>query len=621
MADLKEIQEEIMMTNEAIARGVIEAGVKVAAGYPGTPSSEIIDTLAPLAAKAGMHVEWSVNEKVAFEVAAGAAFLGVRSFCAMKSVGLNVAMDPFMVTNLAGVTGGFVFVCADDPNCWSTQNEQDSRLFARLAEIPCLEPSSAQEAKEMVKEAYEISEKFEIPVLMRTVTRLNHGRGRVTLGEIFSEKREPKFYRQRAGFHAVPKHKRLHEKYPIMRDFLEKSRFNRLEICPDAKTGIITSGNAYNYVKEAVSLLDLEGKINLLKVATLNPPPDGLLKQILEKSDTVLVIEEIEPYLESHARTLVYELNRKPNIIGKLSGHIPFVGEVDVDSTIELLSKVLNIDLPDELKSQPEITLESFKKEVPSRNFVFCPGCPHTASFHEIREALQSVSKVRGLIAGDVGCYGLGCFAPYELFDTHICMGASIGIANGLSASQYKDPVVSIIGDSTFFHSGMPALVNAVFNRNNLTVFILDNFIIAMTGHQPDPLTGHTAMGQETKKLVIEDVCRALGVEDVRVVDPFQIDAAIDSIKGAIQHDGVSVVIMRGDCAIMSAKKKKTKKVPLWVDPDECVGCRKCVDGLFCGCIIFENDKSSIDETLCVGCNVCAQLCPTEAIKVKGEKS
>ena len=620
MADLKEFQEELMMTNEAIARGVIEAGVKVAAGYPGTPSSEIIDTLAPLSKKTGMHVEWSINEKVAYEVAAGAAFLGVRSFCAMKSVGLNVAMEPLMVTNITGVKGGFVFVCADDPNCWSTQNEQDSRLLARVAEIPCMEPSSAQEAKEMVKEAYEISEKFEIPVMLRTVTRLNHGRGRVTLGQISSEKREPKFYERKAGFLAIPKHKRLHQKYLKMKDCLEKSRFNCLKVYPDTRIGIISSGNAYNYVKEAIKLLDLEGKMHLLKVATLNPPPDSLLKQILEKSDTLFIIEEIEPYLESHARTLVYEVNNKPNIIGKLSGHIPFEGEVDVDRTVELLSNVLNINLTDKIKKQPEIVLESFEKGVPPRSLVFCPGCPHTASFYEIREALQGVSKVRGLIAGDVGCYGLGCLPPYDLFDTHICMGASIGIANGLSASQYKDPVVSIIGDSTFFHSGMPALINAVYNHHNITVCILDNFIIAMTGHQPDPLTGYTAMGQETKKVSIEEVCRALGVEDIRVVDPFQIQKAIDSIKDAIKFEGVSVVILRGDCAIISAKKMKTKKVPLWVDSDECVGCRKCVDGLFCGCIIFENGMASIDETLCVGCKVCSQLCPTEAIKVKKEK-
>ena len=619
MADLKEFQEELMMTNEAIARGVIEAGVKVAAGYPGTPSSEIIDTLAPLAEKTGMHVEWSINEKVAYEVAAGAAFLGVRSFCAMKSVGLNVAMEPLMVTNITGVKGGFVFVCADDPNCWSTQNEQDSRLLARVAEIPCMEPSSAQEAKEMVKEAYEISERFEIPVMLRTVTRLNHSRGKVTLGQIHSEKREPRFFERKAGFIAVPKHKRLHQKYPEMKKYLEKSRFNNLVIYPDAKIGIISSGNAYNYSKEAIRLLGLEGKIHLLKVGALNPPPDELLKQILEQSETVFAFEEVEPYLETHARTLTYEASHRPHIIGKLTGHIPFEGELDVDKIVELLSKVLKLD-PQGMERQPDIVLESFEKGVPPRSLVFCPGCPHTASFFEIREALQSVSKVRGLVAGDVGCYGLGCLPPYDLFDTHICMGASIGIANGLSATQYKDPVVSIIGDSTFFHSGMPALLNAVYNQHNITVFILDNFVIAMTGHQPDPLTGYTAMGRETKKVSIEEICRAFGVEDIRVVDPFQIQKAIDSIKEAIQFNGVSVVVMRGDCAIISAKKMKGKKASLWVDPDECIGCRKCVDGLFCGCIIFENDVASIDDTLCVGCEVCSQICPTEAIKVKGEK-
>ncbi len=620
MGSLQEFSNELMMTNEAIARGVIEAGVQVAAGYPGTPSSEIIDTLAPLAEKTGMHVEWSINEKVAFEVAAGAAFLGLRSFCAMKSVGLNVAMEPFMVTNIAGVKGGFAFVCADDPNCWSTQNEQDSRLLARVAEIPCMEPLSAQEAKEMVKEAYEISERFEIPVMLRTVTRLSHSRGKVTLERIPSEKREPKFYKTRSGFIAVPKHKHLHQKYSMLREYSEKSRFNMLALSPKTKVGIISSGNAINYVTEAIRLLGVENKVSLLKIGILNPPPDALLKQMVGHCEKLIVFEEIEPYLESYARALAYEAGNRPTILGKLTGHIPFEGELDVDVVVELLSKVLNRD-SNHIQRQHEIVLESFEKEIPRRSLVLCAGCPHMASFFEIREAMKSFTKVKGLVAGDIGCYGFGLDPPYNLFDSHICMGASIGIANGFSATSYKDPVVSVLGDSTFFHSGMPPLLNAVYNQHNITVFILDNSIIAMTGHQPDPGTGFTAMGREARKISIEEVCRALGVQDIRIVDPYQVHEAIRSIKEAIKFDGVSVVIMRRDCPLISAKKPAGRKDPMWVDPAECTGCRECVDSLFCGSLFFENDIASIDDTLCVGCQVCSQLCPSGAIKIKKEKT
>lgn len=620
MANLEKCNYELMMTNEAIARGVIEAGVKVAAGYPGTPSSEIIDTLAPLASKIGMHVEWSVNEKVAYEIAAGAAFLGIRSFCAMKNVGLNLAMEPLMVTNITGVKGGLVFVCADDPNCWSSQNEQDSRLLAKAAEIPCMEPSSAQEAVEMVKEAYEISEKFEIPTMLRTVTRLNHSRGRVTLGQISSEIREPQFFERKSGLIAVRKQKRLHQKYSEMKQYLEKSRFNILEICPDAKVGIISSGNAYNYSKEAVRLLNLEGKVHFLKIGIVNPLPDGLLKQILQHSETLFVLEEIEPYLETYVRTYTYEVGSRPFIIGKLTGHIPYEGELDVDRISGLLSGILKLDTEGE-ERQSDPVLESFGGGVPPRSLVFCPGCPHAASFFEIREAAKSLSNVKGLIVGDVGCYGLGALPPYNLYDAHLCMGASISIASGMSATAYKDPVVSIIGDSTFLHSGMPALLNAVYNHHNITVFILDNSIIAMTGHQPDPLTGFTAMGQETTKVSLEEICRAFGVQDIRAVNPFHVQEAIASIKEAIKFDGVSVVIMRGDCTLISVKKTGGKRAPLWVDPNECVGCRVCIDNLFCGGIIFDGDVASIDDTRCVGCQVCSQVCPTEAIKVKGEKS
>jgi indolepyruvate ferredoxin oxidoreductase alpha subunit len=527
-------------------------------------------------------------------------------------------MEPLMVCNLAGVKGGMVFVCADDPNCWSTQNEQDSRLLARVAEIPCLEPSSAQEAKEMVREAYEISERFEIPVMVRTVTRLNHSRGKVSLEAVSAESPKPRFYEKKAGFIAPPKHKRLHEKYDSMQAFLSTSPFNRLTLDSGRSLGLISSGNAYNYLKEALGLSGLEDRANILKIGSLNPPPDSLIKQLLAVSETVLVLEEIEPYLETHIRAMAYPLDHQPSILGKLTGHLPYEGELTTDRVLQFLSEAVGAASgPGD--SPAEITLESFEKNMPTRSLAYCPGCPHMASLYEIREAVKDLSTVRGLIAGDIGCYGLGILPPYNVFDTHICMGASIGVACGLTATAYQDPIVSVLGDSTFFHSGMPALLNAVYNQHNITVIIMDNSIVAMTGHQPDPGTGVTATGKQADPIQIEAICRALGVREVRVVDPFQVQGAIDSIKQSIQFHGVSAVILRQDCALMAARKKKGAKASLWVDPEECTGCRVCVDSLLCPSLVYEENAASIDETRCTGCQVCSQICPSGAIRIKGE--
>jgi len=602
----------ILLGNEAIARGVIEAGASVVAAYPGTPSSEIVETLARLAKETKQYVEWSTNEKVAFECAVGASFLGVRSFSAMKSVGLNVAMDPLMVVNLCGVEGGFVFVVADDPNCWSTQNEQDSRMLAAAAEIPCLEPASAQEAKEMVSYAYDLSERLGRAVMIRTVTRLNHSRSIVELGPIYVKQQSPKYHRLRAGFPALPKHQRLHEEAAKLQDVMGECPFNELDMRTGARIGIVGIGNAVNFAVEAISHLGIEKEANLLKIGVINPLPVKLLKEFLRDQDVVVVFEEIEPYVENQIRSLCYDLMHKPRIVGKLSENIEIAGELTVEKAVRVLSQIS--------KGKSDRASEESRSEenklVLTRDTVLCAGCPHMGTFYATRRA-SSKTKGKVLISGDIGCYGIGVYPPYNLFDSHICMGSSIGVACGYAATGYKDGIICIIGDSTFYHSGMSALINAVFNNHNITVVILDNSIIGMTGHQPDPGTGVTATGQPTKRIELEEVVKSCGVDFVECVDAFHVKDVIKAVEMAMKHKGPSVVISRGECAIIRRKRKKDTKVNYKINIEKCDGCGVCVGLLYCPAILKEKSEYRIDKLICAGCGICSQICPKKAIEME----
>ena len=603
----------LLLGNEAIARGVIESGVQVAAAYPGTPSSEIVDSLARVAKQTEQYVEWSTNEKVAFECAAGAAFLGVRSFSAMKSVGLNVAMDPLMVVNLCGVEGGFVFVVADDPNCWSTQNEQDSRLLAWAAEIPCLEPSSVQEAKDMICYAYKISEELNRAIMIRTVTRLNHSRAPVILGPIANIHRNPKFCKQRAGFPALLKHKTLHEEQGRIQKLFLDCPFNEISIKPNATIGIIAVGNVLSYTHEAISSLNLDDQVNLLKLGVINPLPTDLIVKFLSSCSTVIILEEIEPFVEGQIRSLCYGKSSQPRILGKLSGDLEIPGEMTREKIIEVLSRIVNsasqlLSFTSVLKSN-ELVL--------NRDTVLCAGCPHMGTFYAIRKAARN-KKMRVLISGDIGCYGLGLFPPYNLFDSHICMGASIGIGNGYAATGYKNPIICVIGDSTFYHSGISGLVNAVFNKHNITVVILDNSIIGMTGHQPDPGTGRTATGETTIKIEMERLVSACGVEYVAPVNPFQVDATVEAIKAAMAFQGPSVVIAKGECAIISKRESKSKKITPIINDQECDACGLCANLLYCPALAKGGNSYVINNNLCTGCGICTQICPKSAIHKEG---
>lgn len=604
-------QKTVFLGNEAIARGVLESGVQVVAAYPGTPSSEIVTSLASVARETGQHVEWSTNEKVAFECAAGAAFLGCRSFSAMKSVGLNVAMDPLMVVNICGVQGGFVFLVADDPNCWSTQNEQDSRLLGQAAEIPCLEPSSVQEAKDIIPYAYDLSEKLGRAVMVRTVTRLNHSRAPVVLGDLRRNEQVPRYYMQRAGFSALPKHIAIHEELPKVEEALADCPFNHVEIAPGANIGVIASGNCVNYVREALSTLKATA-ISFLKLGVVYPMPKDLVKEFLNRHETVIVFEEIEPLIESSLFHLVYDLDRKPKVVGKLSGHMEIPGELTVDKAVKVLAEVCALPVPGNglsaISQNDEILLP--------RTPVLCAGCPHMGTFYAIRRAIRK-SKVRALVSGDIGCYGIGVNPPYSLYDSHICMGASIGVGNGYAATGYDGPIVCLIGDSTFYHSGIPALINAVFNGHNITIIVVDNQTIAMTGHQPDPGTGLTAMGTQAVALDIMEIARACGVDYVKETNAFQSAETIAVIREAMAFSGPALVLAKGECAILKRRRKAKDETELKIDPEKCDACGVCSNLLFCSALVKNGEHYIIDRNICADCGLCMQVCPTSAISPK----
>ena len=613
----------LLMGNEAIMRGAIEAGVQVVTGYPGTPSSEILASAIPFSKKLGIYVEWSVNEKVALEGAAMAALCGLRALVSMKNVGLNVASDALMVMNYIGIKGGLVIVTADDPSGISSQNEQDSRLYAKLAEIPGLEPSDPQEAKDITNVAFEISEKAKLPVLVRSVTRLSHSRGDVILGELPKKYGKPVLDKEvvRGDFYAnssylpVPRHKRLHEKMDEIKSLIEKLPFNELSIRGE-HLGIAAAGTAINYAKEAVGRLGLNNEVTLLKVATFNPLPEKLIKKFLKTVDKVLVLEESYPYLEEGLRMLSYGIDKNVVIMGRLTGDIPSEGELSPDIAIGTLAKMLGRKY---VSASRKTLLKA--KDIPPRTLNLCPGCPHMATFYAIKQAVHRVTgknpRKASIICGDIGCYGLGLWPHYAMYHTFGCMGSSIGMACGFAHIFTQEPIISVIGDSTFFHAGIPALVNAVYNSAEITVVVLDNTTTAMTGFQPNPGTGLTAIGERTTRIMIEDIAKACKVPFVRVVDPYEVEDTIMTLEAAIKYNGLSMVVARRPCAqvaLREARKKGIEVKPLKVDPEKCTGCKLCITQLLCPALIWKDGKAVIDDILCVGCGVCAQLCPFDAI-------
>jgi indolepyruvate ferredoxin oxidoreductase alpha subunit len=584
--------EEIapLMGNEAIARGAWEAGVRVAAAYPGTPSTEILETLARYPA-ADLYAEWSTNEKVALDVAIGAALSGVRALAAMKHVGLNVAADSLMSQSYIGVHAGLVIVVADDPGVHSSQNEQDTRLFARFAGVPALEPSDAQEAHDFVKLAFEISETFDTPVILRSTTRLSHTRSAVRIGPREASPSKG-FVDQPMKTVAIPANaRRLHPKLvareAAIASYLETSPLTRWER-GDKRVGVVTGSTAYLYVKEVAP------DVSVLKLGAAFPLPEATIRAFAASVDRLIVVEELDPALEKEIRALGLAVEGK--------AYFPRCGELSPELVRAGLAEAGVIPAAPPLAASVV--------EPMARPPVLCAGCPHTATFLALR-------GLEARVAGDIGCYTLAAGEPLRSIDTTICMGASVGNAIGMAAAGETKPVVATIGDSTFLHAGIPPLIDAVYNKANLTVIILDNGITAMTGGQDHPGTGRTLRGEPAHKVDYEALCRAVGVTWVRRVDPYQFGRLRQALREAIAFDGVSVVISERACVIDPVR---IKGAPMAVALSGCFACQSCMN-LGCPAIVWSDEtfegrrKVKIDSGACIGCALCAQLCPSDCIQ------
>jgi indolepyruvate ferredoxin oxidoreductase alpha subunit len=618
------------MGNEAIARGALEAGVGFAAAYPGTPSSEVIGTLAEVAKDGDIYAEWSVNEKVAMEAAAAASFSGVRAIVAMKQNGINVASDFLMTLNLTGTKAGLVLMACDDPSALSSTNEQDSRPFAKWADLPLLEPATFQEAKDMTRWAFELSEEIKNVCLVRTVTRVSHARGDVRLGERTPPGKGARFAPtspiEFASMPAPLKHHLMIEKLEKAREIYESSPFNWYVGPERPELLMVTSGACWFYSLEAVKALGVEKSVGILKLGTTWPLPEKLVRERLAHTERVLVVEEVAPFLEGNLKELVGENMAAVGALtfyGKRSGHVPDSGELNPDLVTGALASVLGVEKKGVAPEYAQKAQELTGGHTHMRAIGFCAGCPHRATFWSLKNALKLDGR-GGFVAGDIGCYtmALGPTGYFQL-KTVQSMGSGVGLACGfgnLARSGFEQPTVAVCGDSTFFHAAIPALINAVYNRSNFTLLLLDNSATAMTGFQPHPGTGKTAMGEPGPSVDIESLCRSLGIR-VEVTDPFDLEGTTSKLLDLIRDDGgVRVLISKRTCALVRAKQE-APAYEVRIDTDKCrgdsCGCaRLCTRVFQCPGIIWDTETATakIDEVICSGCGVCTDICPASAI-------
>jgi len=606
----------LLLGNEAIARGAVEAGVAFATTYPGTPSSEISLNFFQMSRQCDLYFEYSTNEKVALEVAAGAANAGLRTMCMMKHVGLNVAADPLMTLAYVGVRAGMVVLTADDPAMFSSQNEQDNRYYARLAGIPMLEPSGVAEAKEMTAYAFELSEQLGEPVLVRTTTRINHSSAFVTFGPMkqrVSKGRFPKNPMQYVTVPAVSRklHVRLLENQVKAAEISQTSAYNH--VSGNGNWGLICNGVSYNYVSDAVTDLDIQDKVRILRLGMTHPLPAVKIQDFLKGCQKVLVVEEGEPVMEDAVKALAQEAGLILTIKGKGDNLFSRLYEFNPAMVRRIIAAYFDVAY-----TPPSGLDLSDVPEVPARPPNLCAGCSHRATFYAVKKAADQMDIITPT---DIGCYTLGFLPPLEMGDFVICMGSSVSSACGFSkASDQK--VISFIGDSTFFHSGLTGLVNAVHNNHNFTLVILDNGTTAMTGHQPHPGVDMDALNLEGyHRVSIEAVVKAIGVPHVTVIKPFKVKKSIDAISEALSFQGVSVIISQEVCALYAKSIKQAKQRPFQVS-ERCKNHRTCLNELACPAFYLQDEQVRINADACVGCAVCAQICPENAIvPLKKEKA
>ena len=622
--------KKFLMGNEAIAWGAMQAGVNLVCGYPGTPSTEILETAATIN-DGSIYVEWSVNEKAAMEIAAGASYAGARTMVTMKQVGLNVASDPLMSLAYIGVRGGMVVVTADDPGPISSQTEQDTRHFAQFSKLPVFDPASPEEAYEMVSEAFALSEKYGTPVILRPTTRVCHGCASMEIADSRTPHDVPGF-EKKPDWVIFPrlsymKHAAIEARNPLIGGEFSDSRFNR--ISGSGKKGIATGGISFQYVREALG----DAETRLLKVGTPHPFPEKLALQFLDGLEEVMVIEELDPVIERELIFLCGKHCLPVKVRGKLSGDVQAAGENSVESVKDVLRPYISapaasgevpisvpIPVPNPVSdtapaapdapgaasnASPAVPAEL--PPLPVRPPVLCAGCPHRASFYAVKQAMKGQKAV---FSGDIGCYTLGNAQPLDMVDTCLCMGAGITIAQGLQRAEPGVKHFAFIGDSTFFASGITGIINAVYNQTDITLIVLDNSTTAMTGHQPHPGTGKTMMGSVAERISIPAILEAIGIRDVQVLSPMHLGKAVEAVKRAAAHAGVSAIVFKYPCIAV------TKPLPTCaVDRDACTGCRKCIRELGCPAISMDGKKAVIEPSLCYGCSLCTQVCPAKAIK------
>ena len=579
--------KQLMLGNAAAARGLWEAGCCVVSSYPGTPSTEITEEAAKYDE---IYAEWAPNEKVAMETAFGASLAGKRSFCGMKHVGLNVAADPLFTVSYTGVNAGMVIAVADDAGMHSSQNEQDSRHYARSAKIPMLEPSDSAEALAFAKKAYELSEQFDVPVFLKMCTRIAHSQSIVDTGERVEAPAKPyvktisKYVMTPAN--AIKRHPIVEERTRKLVEFAETTDLNRIEDGPDHKIGIITSSTSYQYVKEVCG-----DKYPILKLGMIWPLPEKKIADFARSAETLVVVEELDGFIETHVRELGLSCKGKEAF--------PLLGEFSQN----LIAEKLGMEKHEG---------KALDEALPGRPPVMCAGCPHRGLFY-------TLAKNKCTVLGDIGCYTLGAAPPLNAIEMTLCMGASVSATHGFNKALGKESegrTVAVIGDSTFMHSGMTGLANIAYNQSNSTVIIVDNSITGMTGHQQNPTTGYNIKGDPAGKIDLESLVRAMGIRRVRVVDPYNLAACDAAVKEELAAEEPSVIISRRPCALLKYVKHKA---PLKTDLQKCIGCKSCMR-IGCPAISMKDGKARVDDTLCVGCGICTQLCPKDAFESTGKE-
>lgn len=620
--------KRILMGNEAIAFGAMKAGLQVASGYPGTPSTEVMETIASHASKYGIYAEWATNEKVALETAVGAAYSGANTLVTMKQVGLNVASDPLMSLSYIGVKGSLVILVSDDPGPHSSQTEQDTRAFGHFSNIPVLDPSTPQEAYDMAKLAFKLSHEMEIPVILRTTTRVSHGCADVVTEDIDQAGRDIEGYVKEPRWTIFPK--LTAQRHPWLEDLqlrisdrfsdlFSENTFNSITK-GNTSIGIASSGVSSLYAKEAIK--DHSENFSHFKVATVHPFPEKAALEFLSDITDLIIIEELDPYLEEQFLQLIGRHHLDVNVYGKKNGHFPVSGEYDVDTVIDGVNsslQVMNAEVPLLTHSIPVVARENIPP-LPVRPPTFCAGCMHRTVFYAFKKAAAKLKKENGkgtVFSGDIGCYTLGNAQPLNMVDTCLCMGAGISMAAGLSQTQqYQDgnyaKQVAFIGDSTFFHSGVSAMISAVYNNADITLAVLDNRTTAMTGHQPHPGIGLTAMGNPTKAIDIAEVLRSCGVDLVETIEANELGECIETAKMAMEYEGPSAVVFKGKCVGI------TKTTGQYViDEAKCTGCNFCVSQLGCPAIFSTSSGIPQIQDNCTGCSLCAQICPSDAVVLR----